>query len=71
MTGVPGVPAPLTVADVRDEFGPDWQLREGYFCWTATRRPTPTAVEIIVGQDLGHLAAKLRAERDEDDHRGI
>jgi hypothetical protein len=34
------------------------------FCWTATRRPTETTVEIIVGQDLGHLAAKLRVERD-------
>jgi hypothetical protein len=56
--------APLTVADVREEFGPDWQLREGYFCWTATRRPTPTAREIVVGQTLNQLVAKLRAEMD-------
>jgi hypothetical protein len=71
MTGVPGARAPVTVADVRDEFGPDWQLREGYFCWTATRRPTATAVEVIVGQGLDQLVVKLRAERDQDDHRGI
>jgi hypothetical protein len=69
MTGIAGAPAPLTLADVRDEF-PGWQLREGYFCWTATRRPTETAVEVLVGQDLGQLAAKLRAERDQDDHAG-
>ena len=70
MTGVPGAPVPVTVADVRDEFGPDWQLREGCFCWRATGRPTPTAVEVIVGQDLDQLVVKLRAERDQDDHRG-
>jgi hypothetical protein len=56
--------APLSFADVRDEFGPDWQLREGYFCWTATRRPTPTAREIVTGQTLDQLVAKLRAEMD-------
>ena len=66
MTRVPGAPTPVTVADVRDEFGPDWQLREGYLCWTATRRPTPTAVEVIVGRDLGQLVVKLRAERDQE-----
>ena len=64
MTGVPGLPAPLTPADVTAEFGPEWKIAEGHFCWTATRRPTPTAREIIVGQDLDHLAAKLRAEQD-------
>ena len=56
--------APLTVADVRDEFGPDWQLREGYFCWAAMRRPTPTAREIVTGQTLEGLVQKLRAEMD-------
>jgi hypothetical protein len=65
MTGVPGAPVPVTFADVTAEFGPEWQLAEDHFCWTATRRPTQTAVEIIVGQDLDHLAAKLRAERDD------
>ena len=61
MTGGEAAPS-LTVADVRDEFGPDWQLREGYFCWSAIRRPTPTAREIVTGQTLDQLAAKLRAE---------
>jgi hypothetical protein len=57
--------AVFTLADVRAEFGPDgWQLQEGRFCWTAVRRPTPTAVEVITGRDLDHLAVKLRAERD-------
>jgi hypothetical protein len=48
---------------------PGGRLREGYICWTATRRPTETAVEVLVGRDLGQ-AAKLRAERDQDDHAG-
>ena len=57
--------APLTVAAVVAEFGPSgWQLEEGRFCWSATRRPTPTLREIVVGRDLDHLAAKLRAEMD-------
>jgi hypothetical protein len=34
----------------------------------SNRRPTETAVEVLVGHDLGQLAAKLRAERDQDDH---
>ncbi len=57
--------APVTVADVREEFGPDgWQLQEGRFCWSATRRPTPSALEVIVGQTLEMLVRKLRAEMD-------
>jgi hypothetical protein len=64
VTGAEAAPS-LTVADVVDEFGPDgWQLREGYFCWSATRRPTPTAREIVVGQTLDELVVKLRAEMD-------
>jgi hypothetical protein len=63
-SGVTGAAAALTLADVVEEFGPDWQLREGYFCWTATRRPTPTAREIVTGQTLDQLAVKLRAEMD-------
>ena len=64
MTGAEAAPS-LTVADVRDEFGPDgWQLREGYFCWSAIRRPTPTAREIVTGQTLDQLVDKLRAETD-------
>jgi hypothetical protein len=62
MTG--GEAAPVTVAAVRQEFGPDWELEEGRFCWSATRRPTPTLREIVVGRDLAHLAAKLRDEID-------
>ena len=54
-----------TLADVRAEFGPlGWQFQEGRFCWSAIRRPTPTAVEVVTGQDLDHLAVKLRAEMD-------
>jgi hypothetical protein len=57
--------AVVTLADVRAEFGPGgWDVHEGSFCWTAVRRPTPTAVEVITGRDLDHLAVKLRAERD-------
>lgn len=54
---------PMTAANARAEFGPDgWQVQQGPFCWSAVRRPTPTAVEVITGRDLDHLAAKLRAE---------
>ncbi len=57
--------AALTIADVRAEFAPHgWQFQEGRFCWSAIRRPTPTAVEVVTGQDLDHLAVKLRAEMD-------
>ncbi len=60
-----GAAASLTLADVRAEFGPHgWQFHEGRFCWSAIRRPTPTAVEVVTGQDLNHLAVKLRAEMD-------
>ena len=55
----------LTVADVRAEFAPHgWQFQEGRFCWSAIRRPTSTAVEVLTGHDLSHLAVKLRAEMD-------
>ena len=61
-----GLVSHQNVADVRQEFGPDgWQLQEGRFCWSAVRRPTETAREIVVGRDLDHLAVKLRAWRDE------
>jgi hypothetical protein len=64
MTGS-GVPAPVTFASIREEFGRDgWQVGWGTFCWPAVRRPAATAVEVITGEDLDHLAAKLRAERD-------
>jgi hypothetical protein len=57
--------AVFTLADVRAEFGPDgWQVHEERFCWSAVRRPTATAVEVITGRDLGQLAVKLRAERE-------
>jgi len=39
-------------------------FKKGRFCWSAIRRPTPTAVEVVTGQDLNHLAVKLRAEMD-------
>jgi hypothetical protein len=56
--------APLTVANVRQESGlGGWQLQEGRLCWSAVRRPTETAREIVVGRDLDHLAVKLRAWR--------
>jgi hypothetical protein len=51
----------LTAADVREEF-PDWQLQQGHSCWSATRRPTPTAQESVIGRDLDQLAVKLREE---------
>jgi len=63
-SGVAGPAAALTFADVREEFAPEWQVQQEHFCWTATRRPTATAVHVVTGQTLDMLAAKLRAERD-------
>ena len=63
MSGSTESAAPLTVAAVAAEFGPaGWQLQEGCFCWSAVRRPTPTAVEVMIGHTLRQLAEKLRAE---------
>jgi hypothetical protein len=62
--------APLTLGDVLAEFGAIWQVHAAQFCYVAVRRPTATSQEIVVGQSLDQLVEKLRAERDQDDHRG-
>ncbi len=44
-------------------YGEHWQIQqdgEGG-AWTAIRRPTPTALHVLVAYDLTGLAAKLKA----------
>jgi hypothetical protein len=44
-------------------YGEHWQIQQdgGNGVWTAIRRPTPTALHILVSYDLTGLAAKLEA----------
>ncbi len=58
-------PTPIQpqLADVLAENGERWQISrdEGAGVWTAVKRPTPSALHIIVGHTLAELAAKLDA----------
>jgi hypothetical protein len=44
-------------------YGDHWQIQrdDDSGVWTAIRRPTPTALHILVAFDLPGLAAKLKA----------
>ena len=44
-------------------YGEHWQILRDDNCnvWTAIRRPTPTALLVLVAFDLAGLAAKLKA----------
>jgi hypothetical protein len=49
--------------DLLHSYGERWQIQqdgEGGV-WTAVRRPTPTALHVLVAYDLPGLAAKLQA----------
>jgi hypothetical protein len=55
-------PLPLSLADVRAEFGPHgWEVNLAQFCFLAFRRPTPSSEEVLTAPTLDQLAAKLRA----------
>ena len=41
---------------------PEWDIAREGRVWTATRRPTPTALHFIYAVTLDQLAAKLRRE---------
>ncbi len=41
--------------------GEHWQIQQEGGVWTAVRRPTPTALHVLVAYDLRGLAAKLQA----------
>ena len=49
--------------DVLRNFGECWQIQQDgeSNVWTAIRRPSPTALHIVVAHDLPGLAAKLEA----------
>jgi len=58
---------PPGLAALLHSYGERWQIQqdgEGGV-WTAVRRPTPTALHILVAYDLTGLAAKLKAQPDE------
>jgi hypothetical protein len=44
-------------------YGEHWQIQrdDDSDVWTAIRRPTPTALHVLVAYDLPGLAAKLKA----------
>jgi hypothetical protein len=50
-----------TLQQLLADYGDRWQIQfdEGVSCWTAVRRPTPTAMHVLVGRDLGDLSVKL------------
>ncbi len=49
-------------------YGEHWQIQQDgeSGVWTAIRRPTPTALHIIVAYDLPGLVAKLEAAQSGD-----
>jgi len=49
--------------DVLCNYGEYWQIQQDSESdvWTAIRRPSPTALHIVVAHDLPGLAAKLQA----------
>jgi len=58
---------PLALEDVRREFAVGgWTVSPEQFCFLAWRHPTPSSEEVVTGQNLDQLAAKLRAETDEE-----
>lgn len=54
--------APLTVADLAARYAGQWQIYTDRFSYSAVRRPTPTAREILTAETPGRLAAKIDAE---------
>jgi hypothetical protein len=54
-------PPELTLLQLLADYGDRWQIQfdERVSCWTAVRRPTPTAMHLLVGRDLGDLSVKL------------
>lgn len=56
-------PSPgMTLSDVLERYGQQWQIEAGEFCYVAVRRPTPTRQEIVTGRNPAQLALKLAAE---------
>ena len=53
--------------DLLHSYGERWQIQQDgeSGIWTAIRRPTPTALHVLVAYDLSGLAAKLKAQPDE------
>jgi len=49
--------------DVLRSYGEQWQIQQDCesLVWTAIRRPSPTALHVLVAYELAGLAAKLEA----------
>lgn len=54
--------------DVLRSYGKHWQIQQNCESrvWTAIRRPSPTALHVLVAYDLPGLAAKLEAAQPSD-----
>jgi hypothetical protein len=52
----------MTLSDVLERYGQQWQIEAAEFCYVAVRRPTPTRQEIVTGRNPAQLALKLAAE---------
>jgi hypothetical protein len=58
----PRLPPPLTVADLTARYAGQWHIYADRFSYSAMRRPTPTAREILTADTPERLAAKIDAE---------
>jgi hypothetical protein len=60
-----GIDSGLELDRLMSDYGEHWQIQQDGECgvWTAIRRPTPTALHVLVAYDLPGLAAKLKAAK--------
>jgi hypothetical protein len=52
-------PEPSRLERILAEHGRRWEIERDGPVWTATERPSPTAVHVIVARDLNALEQKI------------
>jgi hypothetical protein len=52
-------PEPSRLERILAQHGQRWEIERDGSVWTATERPSPTAVHVIVARDLGALERKI------------
>jgi hypothetical protein len=52
-------PEPSRLERILVKHGQRWQVERDGLVWTATERPSPTAVHVIVARDLDALEQKI------------
>lgn len=52
-------PEPSRLERILVEHGQRWEIERDGPVWTATERPSPTAVHVIVARDLNALEQKI------------